>query len=324
MSDSVTKSDVEDVLSSIRRLVSDTAAHERDAEDTPDTDEESRAPEALVLTSEQRVNNDREDDVELPEASEMTNLREAVSTEEGEQDGIDWPSIAGADEYYEDDETEGETPIVDFIRHDSLTPRDDVAEEAPEVATEEENDQDDATSDRPSEGWSPQIVADNTVAADEIDTPDWISAGHADIDDADHEEVAEASPEQDFETPSEEDEFEDAEELPDDEPEIWNVEEAETVEDDATDPDEESLVEEAEFASAAAASVIDADEAELEDGPSLGDFDEGLIDEDALRDLVAQIVREELTGELGEKITRNVRKLVRREIHRAMLTREFD
>ena len=56
----------------------------------------------------------------------------------------------------------------------------------------------------------------------------------------------------------------------------------------------------------------------------LADFDESVIDEDALRDLVAEIVRQELTGDLGERITRNVRKLVRREIHRALLTREFE
>jgi hypothetical protein len=56
----------------------------------------------------------------------------------------------------------------------------------------------------------------------------------------------------------------------------------------------------------------------------LADLDESVIDEDALRDLVAEIVRQELTGDLGERITRNVRKLVRREIHRALLTREFE
>lgn len=43
-----------------------------------------------------------------------------------------------------------------------------------------------------------------------------------------------------------------------------------------------------------------------------------LLDEDALRDMVLDIVRQELQGALGEKITRNVRKLVRREIHRAL------
>jgi hypothetical protein len=43
-----------------------------------------------------------------------------------------------------------------------------------------------------------------------------------------------------------------------------------------------------------------------------------------LHGIVAQIVREELQGELGERITRNVRKLVRREIHRAIMTRDFE
>ena len=48
------------------------------------------------------------------------------------------------------------------------------------------------------------------------------------------------------------------------------------------------------------------------------------LDEDGLRDLVADIVRQELQGALGERITRNVRKLVRREIYRAMATNELD
>lgn len=37
-----------------------------------------------------------------------------------------------------------------------------------------------------------------------------------------------------------------------------------------------------------------------------------------LRDMIAQIVREELQGVLGERITRNLRKMVRREIYRAL------
>jgi len=48
------------------------------------------------------------------------------------------------------------------------------------------------------------------------------------------------------------------------------------------------------------------------------------LDEDALRALVSEVVREELTGPLGERITRNVRKLVRREIHRILSSQEFD
>lgn len=49
-----------------------------------------------------------------------------------------------------------------------------------------------------------------------------------------------------------------------------------------------------------------------------------LLDEATLRDMVADIVRAELQGELGERITRNVRKLVRREINRALASRDFE
>jgi hypothetical protein len=52
-------------------------------------------------------------------------------------------------------------------------------------------------------------------------------------------------------------------------------------------------------------------------GEIVGD-DVAFIDEDDLRQLVARIVREELRGQLGERITAQVRKLVRAEIARAL------
>ncbi len=53
-------------------------------------------------------------------------------------------------------------------------------------------------------------------------------------------------------------------------------------------------------------------------------IDDGdILDEAALRELVAELVREELQGGLGERITRNVRKLVRREIHRALAAQDL-
>lgn len=66
--------------------------------------------------------------------------------------------------------------------------------------------------------------------------------------------------------------------------------------------------------------------AKLAVGEQLNDLlqDEAVIDEDTLRDMVADIVRQELQGALGERITRNVRKLVRREIHRALMSRDFE
>lgn len=51
---------------------------------------------------------------------------------------------------------------------------------------------------------------------------------------------------------------------------------------------------------------------------------DALIDEETLRILVADIIRKELQGTLGERITRNVRKLVRREIQRALSSQDFD
>lgn len=68
-------------------------------------------------------------------------------------------------------------------------------------------------------------------------------------------------------------------------------------------------------------------EAEVMPQEALGDFSEDdavELDEAILRDMVADIVRQELQGALGERITRNVRKLVRREIHRALAAHELD
>ena len=49
-----------------------------------------------------------------------------------------------------------------------------------------------------------------------------------------------------------------------------------------------------------------------------------MLDEEALQELVADIVRQELQGVLGERITRNVRRLVRREIKRALAMRDLE
>lgn len=49
-----------------------------------------------------------------------------------------------------------------------------------------------------------------------------------------------------------------------------------------------------------------------------------LVDEAVLQQMVSDMIRQELQGALGERITRNVRKLVRREIHRMLLTQNLD
>ena len=48
------------------------------------------------------------------------------------------------------------------------------------------------------------------------------------------------------------------------------------------------------------------------------------LDEDYLRGLIREVLREELQGQMGERITRNLRKLVRREIQRAFASDQFE
>lgn len=94
---------------------------------------------------------------------------------------------------------------------------------------------------------------------------------------------------------------------------------------------------------ASAPSVDDAETADgsqetsREDAPSAGEELERAVameaigqavgehfDHGALQPVVADMIRKELQGELGERITRNVRKLVRREIKRALQAQELD
>jgi hypothetical protein len=64
-----------------------------------------------------------------------------------------------------------------------------------------------------------------------------------------------------------------------------------------------------------------------EDAPPAPARDPGadgeVIDEAVLREMVRDILREELQGPLGERITLNIRKLVRAEIARALAAREL-
>tara|TARA_R110002049_G_scaffold23781_6_gene84687 strand:+ start:75696 stop:76754 length:1059 start_codon:yes stop_codon:yes gene_type:complete len=81
---------------------------------------------------------------------------------------------------------------------------------------------------------------------------------------------------------------------------------------------------EAEVPNAAQAQPAADDAAEADTSNPGINADDQFLDEDALRDLVSEIVRAELQGALGERITRNVRKLVRREIHRALTAQELE
>lgn len=67
-----------------------------------------------------------------------------------------------------------------------------------------------------------------------------------------------------------------------------------------------------------------ASEHDYDDRPAASGEDEAFLDEESLREMISEIVRQELQGALGERITRNVRKLVRREIHRALTSQALE
>ncbi|MEX0312039.1 MAG: hypothetical protein AB3N17_17525 [Tateyamaria sp.] len=301
MSDPMTNTEVEDVLASIRRLVSDDHRSEPVAKDTT-------ASDRLVLTPALRVMDDSapEDETDAAETDDYS----------ADSAATDSDAVEDIDDEQAPEVTLSEEPAS---THDVETAQDSIALDDVDLENQtlmsiqdafDKADEAEAVSQQPLE------VADTNHADEEQD--------------AEHEEAAEASDEQmhaaredqgatEAETLSEKiaaletliagqtEEFEP--DLPGDgayagtEAPTIEWEDAEEPEDDeAFDPHEDSEADDAQvFAS-----------------------DEDVLDEDALRDLVSDIVREELQGALGERITRNVRKLVRREIHRALAAQDLE
>ncbi|PVH30281.1 hypothetical protein DDE20_01615 [Pararhodobacter oceanensis] len=73
----------------------------------------------------------------------------------------------------------------------------------------------------------------------------------------------------------------------------------------------------------AQASTAESEFSAADDDTFVDDPGDTIIDEDTLRVVVAQIVREELHGQLGERVTQQIRKLVRAEIAKALEGRDF-
>jgi len=109
------------------------------------------------------------------------------------------------------------------------------------------------------------------------------------------------------------------EDLSDDNAEAVEVSEdvTEEVEVTATTQEQESILDEALSADAATDSQLEAFFPPVEPEPKLA------IDPDDLHDMIVQIVRDELAGETGERISRSVRKLVRREINQILSARDI-
>ncbi len=260
MSEPVTNVEIEDVLSSIRRLVSE------DVTPKPSEPEDQKAEEStnvkLVLTPDFRIVDD------APESEPAQEL--VVDTNETPFD-----------------------PDANAPRTPSLESR---------IADLEAT-----LGDQPS-NWEP----DGSSFSEDQDAEQMISENAYSW----HDEAALETVETQQKNAAAEEEFEAAIESRSHKPESEISPEHEAI----PFPKAETQTPDAEFVSEA---PINADFPNDEEPV---DFyaNDAVIDEDTLRDMVSEIVREELQGALGERITRNVRKLVRREINRVLSNQDFE
>ena len=322
MSDPVPNAEIEDVLSSIRRLVS---VDERGANDVASAKvEKAEKAEKLVLTPSLRVDGAGEEPEfahtqSVVHASEDTRPEDGAPEDGAPEDGA--PEDGGAEAFVidatqgaqDEDEDEDADALPDAGRGEDdhsqsgPAPDQDELQDAPvEVETAEagdtlgpESDADEALSTRAADfetaiaeqddQWEPDGESGDENTAQPLTVLAWQDHAPDEIDETGHTARAGVADENEGLEPFD------------------HEADMETYQ-----PDPES-----------------APRARLDDNAFLGENDplgpnEAEMDEDALRDLVAEIVREELQGNLGERITRNVRKLVRREIQRALAAQELE
>lgn len=364
MSDPGTNIEIEDVLSSIRRLVSQDAAvrHRPMPHRTAPAEHavvlEDEAP-TLVLTPAQRVS-EEDAAVEEPSCADAPATPELEATCE-EVTAADAEETYEGEVIFDDDTAFPPAPETQVDLGEELNRLEDTIAEMEAAVAQS------GAEFEPEQG-DPFAPDEGAALADQFDAQ---SESHDDAQDAAPEMPVEAEA-QDAEAPQADDAHEPfAAEAQDEEVELFDPELAEAqealvdpdLESDAWAGDAEDWSEEPApaatdpLASAVTGKVLrrlhlhDAEEQVLNSNARASSYerlredialeeasenilrDENVmapaldklpISEEALRDLVADMIREELQGALGERITRNVRKLVRREIQRALVSREFE
>jgi hypothetical protein len=341
MSETVTNAEVEDVLSSIRRLVS---------EDRKPAQKPSEAPaieEKLVLTPSLRVSNDAPVAVPQAAAAEPEHQRTASyqdamqdmdtgeeatpSSSDGNKVAEDFKFISGREPRFR---AQFSTPTGDATSQDRAEPPRKLAFSAPRAAayssdvlnlgSSELVDDVPPTPDRLSakiaaletaisripENWEPDEPGKSDYSGSEDPAMAWEDDVEFDATGVPVSDVAQSN-------------GEDA--LQDEDMGWHDAVEAHAEPQERAEP--QDRVVDGPFATrvtAADATVTDTTEAAQDDDATLGFGPDDYLDEEMLRDLVSEIVRTELQGALGERITRNVRKLVRREIHRALTSQDLE
>jgi hypothetical protein len=344
MSEAVSNAEVEDVLSSIRRLVSE----ERRPVNRPKVD----APTAdkLVLTPSLRVSNDAPlvDAYRKPaEPAEPTEWDDGQSASDDDQLGSDFISsdstavdeddTAGASfdgthdefEFYHDADEFEDEGLIDDAMSDEVSDSDslgdaDVIEGAVAVdASDDEMRPNSVSSITPRPGMLNLGASELVEGKVEPSSSDRLSAKIAALEtaigripggwDAEEPEVSEFIAPEPLAMAWEDDVDLDATGAPMSTPIKKAVLKPKTM-------DPEKI---ADVSPQADADLKDDDTSEMSEAAKGLGGDE-YFDEEMLRDLVGEIVRAELQGALGERITRNVRKLVRREIHRALTAQDLE
>ncbi|APZ53839.1 hypothetical protein [Salipiger abyssi] len=317
MSDPVTNVEIEDVLSSIRRLVSEDTRPKA----PPQPPEK---PERLVLTPSQRV---PEAEAPAPETSEKTaallteptlvpDAEDADCAESPAEDRVSSEAQAAPDAAEPDT---GVLPLGRLVEQEVACVLDEDEAELAEPSATVTPETGDVT--------APTLAEDaDDAASDEGETDD--PKALADSDDpesglarkiAELEEMISRSPGV-FEADAPEEGGNAAFVHHPREPLAWEDHFA-----DAFDPAEPEVPEATILRGPAWKGEPERERPELAAVPEAGAQDvPATIDEDTLREMVAAIVRQELQGALGERITRNVRKLVRREIHRMLASQDFN
>ena len=280
MSDPVPNMEIEDVLSSIRRLVST-----GDRLTSPPASGQEATADKLVLTPALRVDDRPEDAVVQPNDL--------------------------ADEAQESDRY-GDAPPAPPVAEPQSAPQGAVQAEQQGAAHAEDDHGPDAAAHEPGpEGLTARVAEFERVVAAREDQ--WEPDGTENANDA-------PDPISALQWQDVEDNGDQAEDHFGEEPQ--QVDENEGLEPYAPEEDDAAFVAEEAPAEAPAQEV--SENAFLTDEDLLDDGADAILDEETLRDLVAEIVRQELQGSLGERITRNVRKLVRREIQRALAAQELE
>lgn len=313
MSEPMSSVEIEDVLSSIRRLVSDDLRPAKPQGQTAQAAMPASAEAAskLILTPSLRVVPGEGEFDPMPVAAAQPVDALAPDTVEDlpltQWTESDWTDAEPAGFVALDGYDQTDAPVVLPMSFGTVTadplPADTALEDEADLAELQPADaspdpastaMEAAFAAEPQPDLQADMAASDDALADELPDDAWVEMSAPDI-----------TPPQDWQ---------DA--LPEAQPEPEAPEMADPVEEDRhwADAAEAEVLRQlsADAESAAAAHFADSGD----DGP--------VYDEQLLRDLVRDIIREELQGTLGERITRNVRKLVRAEIARAMALREFE